>query len=170
MAHSAAAPGDEPVEWIGDDDQVIQIVARSQMRARHLRHRCVYLAVVGSDGRLLVHRRSPEKDLWPARWDVAAGGVMDVDEAWDDGARRELAEELGLVDVELEPVGDGRYDDSDVHLLARMYLVRSDGPFTFDDGEVTEARFVTPAELAQLRAEALFCPDSLHLVLPAIGW
>ena len=163
-------PGAELVEVIDDDGRVVSVVTRAEMRANRLRHRCVYLLVVGSDGRLLVHHRSPHKDLWPARWDVAAGGVLAVDEPWDDAARRELFEELGLVDVIIEPLGEGNFDDDDVHTVGRVYRVRSDGPFQFTDGEVTEARFVNADELAELRAGAPFCPDSIAVALPLIGW
>jgi hypothetical protein len=51
-----------------------------------------------------------------------------------------------------------------------VFRVTSDGPFTFADGEVVEARFVTPDALAALRETAAFCPDSLALVLPLVGW
>ena len=33
------------------------------------------------DGRLLVHRRSDDKDLWPGRWDLAVGGVVAAGES-----------------------------------------------------------------------------------------
>jgi 8-oxo-dGTP pyrophosphatase MutT (NUDIX family) len=170
MTHPDGGPAAELVEVIDDHGQVASVVTRADMRAGRLRHRCVYLLVSGTDGRLLVHRRSPDKDLWPGRWDVAAGGVMAVGELWDDGARRELFEELGLDGAHIEPLGDGRYDDDDVHTVGRVYLVTSDGPFHFNDGEVVEARFVTRAELAALQAEAPFCPDSLAVALPLIGW
>ena len=153
------------MEEVGPDGTVLRVVTRGEMRAGHLRHRCVYLVVIGGDDRLLVHRRSPDKDVWPGRWDVAAGGVVAAGEAWDDAARRELAEELGLRGVELEPLGGGTFDDDDVHVTGRCYLVRSDGPFQFDDGEVVEARFVTPGDLAELRSSEDFCPDSLALAL-----
>jgi 8-oxo-dGTP pyrophosphatase MutT (NUDIX family) len=125
---------------------------------------------MGSDGRLLVHRRAPDKDVWPDRWDVAAGGVVGAGEAWDAAAARELAEEVGLDGVALEPIGEGRYEDDQVAVVGRVYRVESDGPFTFADGEVVEARFVTPAELTEMRARVAFCPDSLGVVLPLLGW
>jgi 8-oxo-dGTP pyrophosphatase MutT (NUDIX family) len=170
MADPAGGPGSELVEVIDGHGRVEAVVTRAEMRSGRLRHRCVYLVVVGSDGRLLVHRRSPDKDVWPGRWDVAAGGVLAVDEPWDDAARRELFEELGLLDADIEPLGDAAFDDDDVHTVGRVYRVRSDGPFHFTDGEVTEARFVTPAELVDLRAAAPFCPDSVAVALPLIGW
>ena len=162
-------PADELVEVIDGAGRVIRTVRRAEMRAGRLRHRTVFIAVIGGDGRLLVHRRAADKDVWPSRWDLAAGGVVGVGEAWDDAARRELAEELGVVGVELEPLGSAAYEDEDVAVLGHVYVARTDGPFRFADGEVTEARFVTADEVAALRATEAFCPDSIAVVWPRIS-
>ncbi len=153
---------------IDEQGRVIRVVRRAEMRQHRLRHRTVFIAVLGSDGRLLVHRRADDKDVWPSRWDLAAGGVVAVGESWDDAARRELAEELGVKGIELEPLGVDTYEDDDVAVLGHVYLARSDGPFRFADGEVAEARFVTAAELDVLRASQPFCPDSIAVVWPRI--
>ena len=44
-----------------------------------------------------------------------------------------------------------------------------DGPFTFADGEVAEARWATFAELDHMRATHRFLPDSIALLLPLIA-
>ena len=168
-----AEPGQgiERVDVVGDDDRVIATVTRAEMRAARLQHRCVSIAVFGSDGRLLVHRRADTKDIWPGQWDIAAGGVVAAGEHYDDAARRELAEELGLdgEELDVEPLGAGRFVDESVAVLARVYRVVHDGPFRFADGEVAEVRWVTRAELALLRESATFVPDSIALVLPLLS-
>jgi len=163
---SVPRPGDELVDVVDDADRVVETVARRRMRAERLRHRAVFVAVRSSSGTLLVHRRSPAKDLWPSRWDVAVGGVVVAGEDHDVAARRELLEEVG-VDAEPVPLGGGRhigrYADDEVDLIARCYLVVHDGAITFADGEVVEARWVDRDELAELLAAAPFVPDSLAL-------
>jgi len=155
---------DELVEEVDLDGNVLRVVTRREMREQVLRHRCVYLLVV-DDGRLLVHQRAPHKDVWPGRWDVAAGGVVGAGESWEDAARRELAEELG-VDAQPVEVGAGAWDSAEAKVLGRVYVVDHPGPFSFDDGEVVQARFVDPAELRDLLAREPFCPDSVELALP----
>jgi 8-oxo-dGTP pyrophosphatase MutT (NUDIX family) len=159
---------EELVDIVDDDDNVIATVTRSEMRARRLQHRSVGIAVISTHGRLLIHRRSDDKDIWPGWWDIAAGGVVASGETYEDAARRELAEELGLVDVEIECIGRSRYVDADLAALCRGYRVVHDGPFTFADGEVAEARWVTFDELESMRASHRFLPDSLALLLPLI--
>jgi 8-oxo-dGTP pyrophosphatase MutT (NUDIX family) len=150
-------PADELVEVVDPSGAVVEVVTRARMRAEHLRHRAVFVAVESSDGRVLVHRRSEDKDVWPGWWDLAVGGVVAAGEPWLDAARRELAEEVGLHGVDPELLSSGRYEDEVVRLVARVYRV------------VLEARFVTRVELDELVASRPFLPDSLALVLPLLS-
>jgi isopentenyldiphosphate isomerase len=158
----------ELVDVVDADDVVVGTVERRVMRAQRLRHRAVFIAVMATDGRLLVHRRSAAKDLWPGRWDIAVGGVVAAGESYDDAATRELAEEIGVVGVELAGIASGAFADDEVDLVGCCYRIVHDGPFRFVDGEVVEARWVDAAGLADLLATASFVPDSLALLPPDI--
>lgn len=159
----------EPVEVVDDEDRVVRVVTRAEMRAERLLHRAVAIAVLSSDGRLLVHRRAGHKDIWPGMWDVAAGGVVGVGESYEEAAARELREELGIATTSWWPLGAGRFEDESVALLGRSCAVVHDGPFTFDDGEIDEVRWVTRAEFDRMRTEERFVPDNLQLVVPFLG-
>ena len=159
---------DELVEEVDAAGNVLRVVTRAQVRAELLRHRCTYIGVVDSRSRLLIHQRSPEKEVYPSAWDVCAGGLCTAGESWDDSARRELAEELGI-DAPIEHLGHGTWEEpggGGASLVGHVYLARSDGPFTFSDGEVVQARFVDRAELDALLQADTFCPDSVDLALP----
>lgn len=165
--------GDELVDIVDEFDQVVQVVPRRIMRAERLRHRAVFIAVVDGAGRLLVHRRSPLKDVWPSWCDIAVGGVVGAGESYLEAAHRELSEEIGVSAATLEEVDIGesrRYDDDQVSLMARCYVVTSPGPFTFDDGEVVEAWWVHRDGLNDLLNRENFLPDSLALLLPLIDF
>lgn len=159
---------DELVDIVDDDDNVIATVTRSEMRARRLLHRSVGIAVLSTDGRLLIHRRSADKDIWPGWWDIAAGGVVASGESYEDAAQRELAEELGITGVELRHLGHDRYVADDLAALCSLYRVVHDGPFRFDDGEIVEARWVTFPELDAMQADHRFVPDSYTVLLPLL--
>jgi isopentenyldiphosphate isomerase len=159
---------EELVEVVDERGTVLRVVTRAEMRAGRLRHRAVFIVVLSYDGRILVHLRSGGKDLWPSRWDLAAGGVVGAGEAWEQAARRELAEELGVEEPALEHLGGGAYGDDDVELLGEVFMVVSDGPFHFSDGEVVEARTVDRRELDAMVASLPFCPDSIALALPFV--
>ncbi|MBU3688943.1 MAG: NUDIX hydrolase [Acidimicrobiales bacterium mtb01] len=163
----------EQVAWVDDDDRVIEIVSRKRMRSERLRHRAVFIAVTDGTGRLLVHRRSPSKDVWPGWCDVAVGGVVGAHESYDEAAVREVAEEIGVRDAAVASLDDGiarAFDDDTVSLFGRCYQITSQGPFTFTDGEITEAWWVARNDLAAAIARDRFLPDSLALLLPLIRW
>jgi isopentenyldiphosphate isomerase len=167
--HDRAMSADEPVEVIDGAGAVVGIVPRSVVRRDNLCHRAVYVVVADANGRLLIHQRSAGKDLWPSRWDVAVGGLLAPGESWEDGARRELAEEVGVDGtVILDHLGDGGFSDDDVDVVGRVYRVTSDGPFVFVDGEVVAAELVTASELDRRLATDVFVPDSLAIVLPLL--
>lgn len=158
----------ELVEEVDEGGRVLSVVSRADVRRRNLRHRAVYVLVLDSGGRLLAHRRADWKDVWPGRWDVAFGGVAGVGEAPGDTARRELAEEAG-VQAPLEPLGGGRYEDGEVRVLGEVFMARSDGPFTFPDGEVVETAWVAPDGLPAWVGGRLLCPDSVAIALPLLS-
>lgn len=158
---------EELVDIVDEDDIVIATVTRSEMRSRRLQHRSVGIAVISTDGRLLIHRRSLAKDIWPGWWDIAAGGVVAAGETYEAAARRELGEELGI-EADVEFLGQSRYVDDDVAEMCRGYRVVHDGPFEFSDGEVSEVRWVTFAELDAMRTTHSFLPDSIALLLPLL--
>ena len=116
------------VDIVDDDDVVVRTVTRAEMRRDRLQHRAVAVAVFASDGRLLVHRRSDDKDVWPGQWDIAAGGVVAAGEDYETAARRELAEELGVEVEALEALGEGRFRDDAVALIGRGFRCVHDAP------------------------------------------
>ncbi len=159
----------ELVEVLDHRGAVVDVVPRAVMRARNLRHRSVYIAVLDRN-RLLVHQRAAWKDVWPSRWDVAFGGVCAVGERWSDAARRELAEEAGVdVDVdELLDLGDGWYESDIVRVVGRVYAVQHRGPFSHPDGEVQRTEWVALADLVHWLSDHEVCDDSLDVVVPRL--
>ena len=140
---------DELVDIVDEHDRVLRVAPRQEMRTQRLRHRSVFVVVESSASDILVHRRADHKDIWPGRWDLAAGGVVAAGEGYDVAAVRELHEELGIEAVALERLGRGIYEDSDVSEVATVYRARWDGPIRFADGAPMNG-FVTAADLDRL--------------------
>ena len=141
---------------------VIRLATRAEMRKRGLRHRSVYLKVSNTGGELLVQQRSNWKDLWPSRWEIGCGGVLAVGETFDEAARRELAEELGI-DTEPHWVGMNVYRQPPLDVIGGCYELTWDGPITFADGEVQAVEWMTASEILGHLSRRQWCPDSLAI-------
>ncbi|MEM7542635.1 MAG: NUDIX domain-containing protein [Pseudomonadota bacterium] len=110
----ASAPGKTPqagaqsqnerLDVVDVDDKVIDQAKRGEIHRLRLRHRAVHMLVFNRQGRLFVQQRALAKDSFPGYWDTSAAGHLDAGETYDQAARRELSEELGL-QASLEKVG-----------------------------------------------------------------
>jgi isopentenyldiphosphate isomerase len=153
-------PGAELVDVVDDLGRPVATATRREMRARRLAHRSVYVLVFDRRGALFIHLRTADKDVYPAHWDVAIGGVLVAGESFDEGARREAREELG-VELHPEPLFPFRWTDvaNDVHGM--VYRAVHDGPFRLQPEEIVRGEFVALDEVLRRATHAPFCPDGL---------
>jgi isopentenyldiphosphate isomerase len=156
-------PAQELVDVIDDEDRTIGVVTRREMRARRLPHRAVYLLVFNQRGELFIHLRTPTKDVYPGRWDTVAGGVLSAGESYEEGARRELHEELG-VECELTPLFPFRYADASLVVRGMVYRVVHDGPFRLQPEEVVCGEFLPLDDVMQRIERDPFCPDGVEVL------
>lgn len=161
-------PASELVEVVDRDGSVIDVVPRSEVRARNLRHRCTYVTVVTGAGEVVVHQRADWKDVYPSFWDLAFGGIAGVGETWETAAKRELAEEAGVRGVELVDLGSVFYDEEDGRVVGRVFVTVYDGALQFDDGEVVGADRVPIDRIDGWLEGREVCPDSKLLALPLV--
>ena len=151
-------PGQELVDILDEGGNVVGTATRREMRRRRLAHRCTYILVFSPRGELLIHRRTETKDVFPGYWDVAIGGVVAAGESWDQGARREALEEIG-VEIEPEFLFDFQFQGDFGKAFGKVYRAVHPGPFRLQAEEVAEARFTPEDQVAALIGQRSFCPD-----------
>jgi isopentenyldiphosphate isomerase len=157
----------ELVDMVDENDNVVGAVSRREIRGQKIRHRGVFIAVVNSDDHLLIHKRADNKDIWPGRWDIGAGGVVSSGENYVDSAARELEEELGVT-APLLQIGRDYFENDEVALFGEVFVARHEGPFRFDDGEVVATEWVSFTELEVLLPQRSWCSDSIAMALPML--
>lgn len=88
---------DELFPVVDENGDVIGSATRGECHSGSMKlHPVVHLHVIDRDGRILLQRRSPDKDIQPGRWDTAVGGHVDYGESVRDALMRESREELGI--------------------------------------------------------------------------
>jgi isopentenyldiphosphate isomerase len=116
-------------------------------------------------GELFIHLRTASKDVFPEHWDVTVGGVLSAGESYDDGARRETAEELGIAAEFLDRLFPFRYCDDRTTVHGMVYRLVNDGPFRLQPEEIVRGEFVSlDAVLERASSRERFCPDGLAVL------
>jgi isopentenyl-diphosphate delta-isomerase type 1 len=139
---------DELLDEVDANDAVMGPRRRSELHRLGLRHRAVHILLFNSQGQLFLQKRSMNKDVHPGFWDTSAAGHVDRGESYEQSARRELEEELGIG----EP--------ADFRFLFKMnasaqtgwefiqtYQALHDGPLQLNEQEISEGRWLDPDEL-----------------------
>ena len=127
----------EPLPIVDENDIEVGTAQRKEVHRRAWRHRAVHIVVVNSRDQVLLQRRSLVKDTYPGYWDVSVGGHVGVGEAYEDAARRELKEELG-VDGALAYRGKIAASAATNWEFVEVYTCRHEGPFQIHPDEITE--------------------------------
>ncbi len=157
------SPSLELVQIVDEQNRPVAVAPRHEMRSRRLLHRCTYVLVFNSAGELFVQTRTDIKDIYPSYLDLAAGGVIAAGESYDDGAKRELQEELGVTEAPLTSHGVIYLEDKLSRVFGGVYSCTWDGSMRFQSEEVAGGSFMT-IEVVFRKAEAgeKITPDSLE--------
>jgi isopentenyl-diphosphate delta-isomerase type 1 len=126
---------------IDENDKVIGKATREECHSdRRLIHRSVYIFMVNGSNEIFLQKRSMSKDLYPGYFTGSATGHVDYGEDYEEAAKRELKEELG-VDAPLLQLGKVKSFTKNEREISMLYLCRYSGPVKFNTKEITEGGF-----------------------------
>jgi isopentenyldiphosphate isomerase len=139
---------DELLDVVDALDQVIAVERRGDIHARGLMHRAVHILLFNRHGELFLQKRSMSKDEQPGKWDSSAAGHVDSGEDYADCARREIAEELGII-VE-QPLQElfklpASLRTGNEHCM--VYRHDFDGPLQLQADEIDDGEWVDAATM-----------------------
>ncbi len=130
-------------------------------RLRSIVHVCVF----NSKGELLIQHRVQDKESWPGLWDISIGGHIDAGEYSQQGAQRELKEELGIEEdfsdsrPALTLSFSGGYDN--------FYIIKKDlntDELILQKEEVQEAMWASEEKILELIKNGSFIPYKTSLI------
>jgi isopentenyldiphosphate isomerase len=156
---------DELVDVIDEDDMVVATVTRGEVRSRALLHRVASTMVFRSDARLLVHRRTGSKDLYPGAFDCFVSGVVAAGETYEQARDRELAEEMAIRHVAPIALFRHRFESEADRSMSAIYAVVWDGPVVPQASEVAWHGWETLDRVRERVEERTFVPDGREVFL-----
>src|SRR5260370_18550514 len=118
----------ERVQIVDAENRPTGSVTRREMRAKGLIHRSTYILVFNSKDEIFVQKRTLTKDVYPGYWDPCTGGVVLENESYEDGALRELEEEIGVAGELLDSIFAFYFEGGRLWRGVRVFVGVTDGP------------------------------------------
>jgi len=124
-----------------------------------LLHPVVHLHVFNSKGELYLQKRPEWKDIQPGKWDTAVGGHIDYGETQEQALKREVREELGIVDFTPEQMGMYVFESKRERELVYVHRTTYDGPVSPSKDELDGGRFWTVEEIRAAMGKEVLTPN-----------
>jgi isopentenyl-diphosphate Delta-isomerase len=144
----------EQVIFVNEHDEPIGAGTREEAWAKGIFVRIIRIIIRDENGRILSQHRVDTAKSYPGLWTNSASGHVDAGETWDEAAKRELQEEVGI-STELKLVGDFSLsvdtDGKKIRQFNRFYegVIDSSEKITPQPEEVSEFRWYELRELKQ---------------------
>jgi 8-oxo-dGTP pyrophosphatase MutT (NUDIX family) len=155
---------DEIVVIVDRDNNIVGAVPRREMRAKRLAHRSTYVLVFNSRGDLYVQKRTLTKDVFPGYYDIAAGGVVLAGETYEQGAERELEEEMGIRGVPLNRLFVFYFENEHTRLWGSAFSCVYDGMVVLQEEEVESGAFGSVGDILRRAETQPFTPDGMYVL------
>lgn len=135
-----AQSASEQFDVVDEEDRVLGPKPRETVHVNNLRHRAVHILITNGAGELFLQKRSIWKDRNPGLWDSSAAGHVDAGETYEQAARRELQEEIGIT-CELTPIGQLPCSADTGWEFIHIFHGRHEGPFRLAPLELETGAF-----------------------------
>lgn len=139
-----AQSGEELFDVVDERNEVVGQETRAKVHAENLKHRAVHVLVVNGKSEVLLQQRSRLKDVQPGKWGTSVAGHLDTGESYEEAARRELGEELGIEDEELplKLVGELLPSEENGWEFIQLFVTVYSGAVRFPANEVAAVEWM----------------------------
>ena len=134
---------------VDEHDNVIGKASRKECHQKRLIHRSVYIIVLNSKGEIFLQKRSMNKDLYPGYYACSATGHVEYGESYEEAAKRELKEELGI-EAPLKKICKFKCFSETEREISALYLCYHNGPFKLNNEEISSGKFVKIGEVKRM--------------------
>lgn len=155
---------DEIITLVDRNNHVIGDIPRRLMDFDQDIHRVTFILVFTGPDTLLVQKRTASKAFCPNYYGITTGGVVATGEHYDQCAKRELEEELG-VQIPLQSEGIFFTEGAGFRIWGKVYSCHYNpqlhGPLALQAREVSEVTELSIDEILNNPRQLPFTPDTL---------
>ena len=152
---------EEMIDVVDEEDNVLMPVTWKEMNEKSLLHRAANIFVFNSKDMIFLHRRNRNLPLYPGMYDVKVGGVVQAGESYEEAARRELKEELGIEGTKLEYLFDLKFRSQHNNNNRKVFRCVYDGRIKLQPEEVEEGKFVSLEEAKKMLEQGKLSPSAV---------
>jgi 16S rRNA (adenine1518-N6/adenine1519-N6)-dimethyltransferase len=128
---------------VDKNDRILGYANRPEVHGNNLRHRAVHILIFNQAGDVYLQQRSRWKDRHPLKWDSSAAGHLTAGERYDDTARRELKEELGVT-ITLQKISKIPASQHTDQEFIWLYQGTATGDLVPNKSEIEQGAFFPP--------------------------
>ncbi len=141
------------MDHVDANDGVIGVVSKKEVYEKKLTHRIVHVFVLHpKENKIYLQKRSEKMSYLPGYYCTSAGGHVGAGETYENAAKRELQEEIGL-NSSLERMGKMNFLLDGHDRFIELFITKAEDGFSFADGEVADGAFFSIDELQNLLAK-----------------
>lgn len=164
-------PKDNPKELfylVDNEDQVLGSIERQTAhQGKKQTHRSIFILIFNDKKELLLQKRSQNKDTFPGFWTVSVSGHVAYGQSYDEAAKREMREEVGL-DLDLECIKKIYVEEEKEFAFIYTAKCSKQASVNFDQEEIEEIIWLPLVELGTFIKVNQLTPSALK-VLQTIG-
>lgn len=145
---------------VTDTGEVIGKATRSECHSgSFLLHPVVHLHVFNPVGELYLQKRAMDKDIQPGKWDTSVGGHVDYGEDVMTALKREVSEELGIIDFEPKFIKQYKFVSKQEAELVNSFYTVYDGAINPNPVEISKGKFWKIDEIKATIGKGIFTPN-----------
>lgn len=154
----------ELIDVVDKDNQIVDSLPRKVVHERGLPHRTVMFFVMDNRGKILVTKRTENKDFFPGYWSIVLGGHVSSGETYEEALVSEMREELGAKGDYVE-IGGFVKDIEEETEHVRVYKVRVEpDELSLCEKEIEKSVFWDKEKILDQIYKKDFLPETFILV------
>lgn len=141
----------EIFDIVNNQDEVVGQASQKDVYENSLTHRIAHIMILNDRGEILLQKRGDTCSFLPGYWSTSVGGHVRSGETYEEGAKREGQEELGINMTDLIFLGKERYWVRPGFLkFVSTFVSRHPGPYINLPGKVSESTFFPKGKIQEM--------------------